>query len=353
MAYTLKQLQEEGIPRLLTGIQTNKDWEAKRNDILERWLNVIGPVPNPGQPKIEFQSIVREPDHFRIHLTYESANHDWVPANLLIPDDGGTELTPVNVEAELFTKKTKKRPAVLALHPTSNEGKDDVTLASGRVNRTYGLELVKRGYIVLAPDTITAGERVQPNEEPFHTASFYEKYPEWSAVGKMLVDHMYGVSLLERIASVHKIGAIGHSLGGYNAYFLAGIDKRVKAVVTSCGFAVFAGDPERDRWGRRSWFSHIPKVSDFLAKEEVPFEFNEIAALVAPTPFFLWMGQKDRIFPHWEPAAQAVADIDKLYTILDVEHQFKALIGNEGHDFPSEIRQSAYTFLDEKLNPEN
>ena len=31
------------------------------------------------------------------------------------------------------------------------------------------------------------------------------------------------------------IGAIGHSFGAYNAYFLAPFDARVKAIVASCG----------------------------------------------------------------------------------------------------------------------
>lgn len=349
MTYTLSQLHLEGIPHLLTGIKTAESWERKRKDILERWIGTIGQTSETVPINVVFHSVEKESEHFRVHLKYETVNDDWVPAYLLIPDDGERPLTMLNIEAELFSVKTVIRPAVLALHPTSPEGKDDITLSSGRTNRTYGLELVKRGYIVLAPDTITAGERVLADEDPFHTASFYNENPDWSAVAKMLVDHMHGVSLLEAIASVDKIGVIGHSLGGYNAYFLAGIDKRVAAIVCSCGFSVFANDPERERWGRRSWFSHIPKISDFLAEDKVPFEFNEIAGLVAPTPFFLWIGQKDKIFPHWESATQVVTDLDDLYTLLEAENQFKSLIGNSGHDFPRDIREAAYTFLDEKL----
>ncbi|WP_249365512.1 alpha/beta hydrolase [Cytobacillus citreus] len=347
----MKYLQEKGIPPLLKDIHTVEQWEVKRKTILDRWLEAIGPIPACDSVNVIFLSIDDEIDHFRIHLKYETVYEDWVTANLLIPNDGNGHLTLSNLEDALFSFKgaSKKKPAILALHPTSPEGKDDVTLTSGRVNRTYGLELVKRGYIVLAPDTITAGERVQSSEESYHTASFYERNPNWSAVAKMLVDHRQGVSVLSKITSVNNIGAIGHSLGGYNAYFLAGIDKRVKAVVCSCGFAVFANDPERERWGRRSWFSHIPKVSDYLLNNEVPFEFNEIAALVAPTPFFIWIGQKDKIFPHWEQMAAAVNDIDHLYTFLEEEIHFKSLIGNAGHDFPSEIRTLAYNFLDEKL----
>lgn len=351
MTYNLQRLQVEGIPRLLNEIATLTDWEEKRADIFQRWIDTIGHIPDCERNNFEFLSLDREIDHYRINLKYISAYDDWVTANLLIPIDINMNLTFTNLDTDLFTLHVNRMPAVLALHPTSPEGKDDITLTSGRVNRTYGLELVRRGYVVLAPDTITAGERIGKNDEPYHTASFYEKHPQWSAVAKMLTDHIQGMNLLSRMGLVDpsRIGTIGHSLGGYNAYFLAGIDKRVKAVVCSCGFATFANDPEKERWGRRNWFTHIPKVSDSLKNGEVPFEFNEIAALVAPTPIFMWMGQNDKIFPHWGTAATALYDINGLYTFLGAENQFTSYIGNSGHDFPLEIRQLAYSFLDQKL----
>ncbi|WP_062106855.1 alpha/beta hydrolase family protein [Bacillus niameyensis] len=348
MAYKLAQLQKEGIPSLLEGILTKDDWETKRKAIMADWLDVIGDLPECDSEKVEFLAIDEETDHVRIHLKYETVYEDWVTAYLLVP---AGVISGKYLEVELFstTPSKSQTPAVLALHPTEATGKGDIALESGRANRTYGLELVKRGFVVLAPDTITAGERIQRGEEAFHTGRFYEQYPEWSAVAKMLVDHRQGVSLLSKIPWVGNIGAIGHSLGGYNAYFLAGIDRRIKAVICSAGFATFTNDPERERWGKRDWFSHMPKVSEFLTDDEVPFEFHEIAGLAAPTPLFIWIGQNDRIFPHWKPALDAVNDLDRLYTILGEEASFKFYLGNVGHDFPCEIREWAYSFLDEHL----
>jgi dienelactone hydrolase len=356
--YCLSSLAAKGIPPLLEKVGSRDDWNRKRDYIQRTWIDCIGRLPQLVDAELTLDSWVHNEDHYLIRIRYSSVYDDWVPANLLIPKVGGVHITKDEQVKELLYSGIghagKSLPAVLALHPTSENGKDDISLTTGRENRQYGLELVKRGYVVLAPDTITAGERILGDDQPFHTASFYEKHSEWSAVGKMITDHQQGISLLEALQLVDpaRIGVIGHSLGGYNAYFLAGADKRIKAVVCSCGFSPLADDPETHRWGRREWFSHIPKLSDDINEGKTPFEFNEIAALVAPTPLFFWIGQNDRIFPHWKPAAEGIADLHSLYEWLGEEGKFSSLIGNSGHDFPTEIREIAYSFLDRWLYAE-
>lgn len=341
MSYLLSKLNSTGIPSLLDHVSTKEQWEEKRQAILEIWMEYIGTLPQ--RTAVEWETISETPleDHDRIHLRYTSAYGDHVTAFLLLP----AGYRAAGQGDTLY-------PAILAFHPTNAEGKIDVGTPEGRENRQYGLELVRRGYVVLVPDTITAGERIYT--DAFQTAPFYEKHPEWTAVGKMLIDHMYGVDLLCSLENVDskRIGAIGHSLGGYNAFFLAGADQRVRAIVSSCGFATFAGDPRPNRWGLRDWFSHIPRLTADIDQGLVPFEFHEICALAAPTPAFYWSGQQDRIFPHWQEISQAMADLKKLYAMLGAEDAFLYLMGSTEHDFPDYARHAAYQFFDRWLkNP--
>lgn len=352
--YTIKAIEKDGAQPLLQSIGNIDDWYKKRSKIHQDWLNCIGGLPPLVKPEMKINSWEIFTDYYLINICYATVFEDWVPANLLVPKLQQVEnLTSKSDVLHLLNcTNSKPFPAVIALHPTSDNGKEDICTTAGRKNRQYGLELVKRGYVVLAPDTITAGERVLPNDKPFQTSTFDKKHPEWSAVAKMIIDHQQGISLLEKLSIVDKtnIGAIGHSLGGYNSFFLAGVDRRIKAVVCSCGFSLFAQDPEQHRWGKREWFSHIPKISDYINEGIVPFEFTEIAALVAPTPLFMWMGQNDHIFPHWESAAKGLVELNTLYEWMETGERFTSLIGNSGHDFPSEIRQLAYSFLDQWLS---
>jgi len=339
VSYSLSELNSRGVPSLVEGLQDVKEWMGRRERILSEWLNYVEELPgNRGAVRWETLSEEEEECYVRLRIRYTVSDGDEVPAILLVPKavaGGGSG----------------KAPAVLALHPTAEAGKGDVATPAGRDNRRYGVELAERGYVVLAPDVIAFGERVFPGAQPYMTAPFYEQRSGWTAVGKMLFDHMHGLDLLESLPFVDadRIGAIGHSLGGYNAYFLAGLDRRVKAIAVSCGFTVFAGDPEPNRWGQREWFSHIPRISADLAEGRVPFEHHEIAALVAPTPFFNWNGTLDHIFPNWQRISEACAAIDELYRFLGAEGRFSYLWGNSGHDFPANIRESAYTFLDRHL----
>jgi hypothetical protein len=312
-------------------------WSLRRREIAEVWARYLGHMPERVDTDVRIESRTREADHVRIHLSYATGYGDRVPAYLLVPGDD--------------ERPQGRFPAVMALHPTHAAGKADVASPAARKNRAYGLELVSRGYVVLAPDTITAGERLMEGEEAFRTAPFYRKFPQSTAIGKMLHDHQQGLDVLASLAFVdaERIGAIGHSLGAYNAFILAGWDRRVKAVVSSCGLSPFAGDPDPNRWGLRDWFTHLPRISDDLARGEVPFEFHEIAALCAPTPMFQWSGQNDPIFPHWPNIAEALREIGRLYDMLGAGDRYVGLMGYAGHDFPREIRLSAYRFLDQWL----
>ena len=322
---------------LMQGLAEPADWERKSGEIRRKWLELMGGLPQREAVRYERLSTTVEASHTRHHIRYDAAYGDQVTAYLLIP-----HVNPYPAQG---------LPAVIALHPTANSGKDDIALHSGRASRRYALELAERGYVVLAPDTITAGERKADGTEYFHTALFDEQYPEWSAVGKMLSDHLHGVDLLCSLAEVdtEKIGAIGHSLGGYNGYFLAGMDSRVKAVAVSCGLSTIYGDADSNRWGRRDWFTHLPKVTEMMNQGTISFDFHEIAALVAPAPFFCWIAQQDQYMPHWQEIGQAAEELKQLYEYLDVPDQFQAYIGTAKHDFPDEMRSLAYRFLDRWL----
>jgi dienelactone hydrolase len=342
MGYRLSQLTEATFPRLLDGISNIEQWEAKRERIKAVWRQAIGWMPAAVPLAYTIVSERYETDHIRIHLTYETGFGDQVYAYLLIP---GAQLNP----------QGKRYPAMLALHPTDKHGKADIATSEGRANRQYALELVSRGYVVLAPDTITTGERIYPDAEAFQTAPFYAAFPESTAVGKMIHDHQQGLDLLQALPYVdpQRIGAIGHSLGAYNAYFLAAVDDRIKVVVSSCGLCPFMQDPTPDRWGQRDWFSHIPKLTEHINEDDVPFEFHEIMALVAPRPLLNWFTQNDAIFPNWQAAAFASNDIHNVYQWLGHQECYVSLLGNEGHDFPRRIRTLSYQFIDHWLMEED
>ena len=339
--YVLSRLNKEGLPSLLADVKTADDWQAKCDAIRRVWMSYVGELPPRPPAKYRVLAETEMEDHVRQKIVYDTVYNDRITAYLLIPNQakGGG----------------RTHPAVLALHPTNAEGKDSVATPEGRKNRTYGYELVRRGYVVLAPDAMTSGERIFEGLAHFRDAPFYRRHPNWSTVGKNLVDHMQGVDLLadHPLVDPQRIGAIGHSFGAYNAYFLAGADPRIRAYVSSCGFSPFTGSTDARHWGIRDWYTHLPKVQKDLDQDRVPFEFHEIVALTAPIPAFFYAGQRDHIFPHWKSIGEGMAQVHDLYAFLKAEERFTSMIGAGGHDFPPPVRNMAYDFLDQWLKGKN
>lgn len=134
------------------------------------------------------------------------------------------------ISAWLFVPHLKEEmPVVLCCHSRVPQGKDEMTGLKGPSPMAFAQLFAERGYITLAPDCITAGERSPGRAEPYHTENFYKEYPKSSLLGKMLADHVYGLDMLSEMNLVDnaRMAVIGHGLGGTNALLLAAFDERI------------------------------------------------------------------------------------------------------------------------------
>jgi len=318
-------------------------WEEQRNVILPVWRDYLGEMDEPGSGEITVRHGEQEPEarieRRQVHIDGGAAGP--IPAEILVP---------LHVE--------QPRAGIVACHTTHVEGKRAVSTATGERRWPYGLELAMRGYIVAVPDMLAAGERVLPGSEPLRTAAFYQANPRSTMLARNHVDMVSTVNALCGMPEVDptRIGAIGLSLGGYTAIFLAGLDARVGAVVNACGFAPFRHDPRPTRWGLRGGtarladgYTHLPRINSDLARGRVPFEMTQIAALVAPTPMFNYFAQLDSIFSNWKAIGDAFGELGRLYTSLGHEDRFVSLMGWGPHAFPAGIREQSYAFLDRWL----
>jgi dienelactone hydrolase len=158
--------------------------------------------------------------------------------------------------------------------------------------------LVKRGIAVLAYDQIGFGTRLRD------VRRFYERYPQWSLMGKMVADARAAVDALARLEEVDasRIFLMGYSLGAKVGLLAAAFDDRVKAVAAVCGFEALRLDrPEKGAEGLRH-YSHlhglIPRFGFFLGQESrLPFDYEEVLALVAPKPALIVAPTLDRYAP--------------------------------------------------------
>lgn len=177
-------------------------------------------VPNSSD-NVEYRVLetIKEDGYTRQLIEYDSFG-DKVIAFLLLP-----EIIDNN-------------PAILINHQHNREhhlGKSEVCGLAGNPLQAFGPELVKRGFVVLAPDSICFEERRKnPNVEGF---DFWQHFNEMCyrmingnyLMKKVLNDTMSGITLLYNLSGVDnkRIGTLGHSYGGNTVLFLSALDKRI------------------------------------------------------------------------------------------------------------------------------
>lgn len=329
----LLQLGPPGARQAVTSLEL---WEEKRAAVRAILDDFLGPFPKERCP---LQATVEEEEDLgtyrRLKVSYNTLSAERVPAYLLIP--GGS---------------TKPQPAVVVLHQTVPQGKDEVVGISGRKEMAIARHLVERGYVVLAPDGIAAGERIDPGLEAYDTAGIYRRYPDWNALGIMVWESMRAVDFLctRPECDKERIGAIGHSHGGYGSIFLGAYDNRVRCIVSSCGLLPIRDDPNPYRWARLEWFIFLPRLRPYITHGRLPFDFDDIMALIAPRPLLNCSAWNDEIFPNSQSVVPCIERVRQVYeTIYGAGDRVQNIMHNEGHGFPGRVRERAYDWLDRHL----
>jgi dienelactone hydrolase len=146
-----------------------------------------------------------------------------------------------------------------------------------------------------------------------------------------------------------RIGVIGHSLGGHNALFLAAFEPRVRAVVTSCGFNSFFKYMGGDLTGW-SHAGYMPRIASVYDRDpgQMPFDFTEVLAAVAPRPVFINAPRRDDNF-ELSGVHDCVAAARPVYALLGAADALVLETPEAGHDFPPAVRERAYAWLEQVL----
>lgn len=317
-------------------VTNKKEWEKKREEVLNNMQLVMGKVPPRQKKKLHVvytDSAVYE-KYVRYSINFEAAPSEKVFAYLYRPKN-----------------KSMLSPAMLALHGTGIEGKKIIDGVTSIKNRAYAKELAERGYVVISPDYPSMGEL-----ENYDFAN--DRYD--SGTMKGIFNHISCVDILQSLPYVDKkrIGVIGHSLGGHNALFVAAFDPRIKVIVSSCGWTLMdyyhPGEQVTAGYGGRlgPWAQerYMPFIRDKynLDVEKIPFDFDEIIASLAPRPFYSNSPVSDLNFSI-EGVRKGISHVREVYRFLDSEDHLKIVYPQASHDFPSDIREDAYRFIDKYL----
>ncbi len=322
-------------------LATAREHGIRRQQILRQMEQVMGALPS---------SAIRAPLDVRIE-SIEETEHYWrvklsYTAETASAGTAAADSTPDRVPAYLLVpyQSSEALPAMLCLHQTDFEfGKGSVCGLGGRATLYYAHELAEAGYVCLAPDYPGFADYA------YDFASDRERYA--SGTMKAIWNNIRAIDLLEALPCVNRerIGAIGHSLGGHNALYTAAFDQRVRCVITSCGFNAFA-----DYYGGdlKGWSSdrYMPRIASQYGAvpQQMPFDFPEVLAAIAPRPLFVNAPLHDSNFAV-DGVRKCEAALRPLLELLGKSAATRFVYPDEQHDFPDAVRAEAYVWLKETL----
>ncbi|MDR0833032.1 MAG: alpha/beta fold hydrolase [Candidatus Symbiothrix sp.] len=157
------------------------------------------------------------------------------------------------------------------------------------------LALAKAGYAVLAYDQSGFGTRWSEAEQ------FYDRFPHWSRLGKMLEDLHNAVDALQTdtVVDANQISVFGYTLGGTLGLYAAALDERIAGVVSISGFTPMRSDTPDKGMSGMTRYSHlyglIPRIGLFAGHEsQLPYDYDDLIALIAPRPVLIVQPRQDR-----------------------------------------------------------
>ena len=311
----LQQQYENIIPEFRFQARNRNEWEKWRNGLRDALVRDLGGFP---EKKGSLKTTVieeREYEEYRLQkITYQMDESLPVPAYVLIPKT-----------------ESRKMPAVIACHGHGrgcnemlglNPDGTDITGDPGYQKR-FPVELVKRGFLVIAPEFLGFGERrLKADKEKQADNSCYNISTNLLMMGRTMAgsriyDAICAIDYLEsrEEVDIKRIGCMGISGGGLVSGFTGAIDDRIKATVVSGYTNTF----------KDSIMSIFHCVDNFIPGILKHAELPDILGLIAPKPLLIESGTDDPIFPI-EVTRESYEQIGKVYRLLESEDKLD-------HDF--------------------
>lgn len=285
------EIVHEDVRRTLANAPLSMIFEGKTPAEFLEWRRQFGQKLNellghstpPKEWEVTEESKTQLDDHLRLELLLHAENIPVLPVYLLIPND---------------FREGGKTAGVLCVHGHGDFGNDTVAgrsdlpgvaAAVRSSNYDYGLQFVRRGYVVVAPCMIPFGRRVNRKAYGGNDPCAVN-FVRMQAVGQLpitanLRDLRWCIDLLQQRPEVNgdRIGCAGLSYGGRMTMLVSAIDERIKVAAVSGALNLMQ---ERMSLRHSCGSQMIPGLLNYG-------DYSEIGSLIAPRPCVWETGSKD------------------------------------------------------------
>ncbi len=291
----------------------------------------MGAFPEKNPLNAEITGTV-EGDGFSVEkVVYQSQPGFYVTAALFIPDD-----------------LKEKAPAILYCSGHTYES------FRSKVYQHMIINLVNKGFIVLAFDPVGQGERLQylneeQNRSIFDTPTHEHSYPGGQCFisGSSIARHMIwdGIRSIDYLVSrpevdPERIGITGRSGGGTQSAYIAAFDDRVKAAAPECYITSF--EYLFKTIGPQDAEQNLP----FFLEEQL--DLADLLEVRMPRPALIISTTND--FFSIQGARETFVEVKKAYETYGYPERIQMAEDIGGHESTSGNREALYAFFQEALH---
>ncbi|MFC2124868.1 alpha/beta hydrolase family protein [Bacteroidota bacterium] len=329
-AEELHDIRDQEIARL----ETKEDWLARQEWVKNRLNELVGPFPEktPLNPRI---TEVVQKDGYRIEkVVFESMPGFYVVGCVFIPD-----------------KIKGKAPAILNVIGHNQEA------FRAELYQLVYMNLVKKGFIVLAIDPIGQGEDVQFFDPEIGESGF-------SKVGYTVVEHCYagnlaflsgktlaryftwdGIRSIDYLVSrpdvdPERIGVTGFSGGGTVTSYVSAMDDRVKVSVP-CSWSTACRRHTETKGTQDA-------ETNFVGGLKAGITFEDLLEVRAPKPTLMTFTSRDE-YLSIQGAREAFQEARKVYKAHGKEDNIQLVEDDYKHWLTPKIRLAIYKFFMDHL----
>ena len=315
----------------LTDIKTVEDWNQKKGQYRAELLEMLGLSPFPERTPLQ-PEITQRIDHgdFTVEAVhFQSRPGLYVTGNLYVPK-----------------KVDKPLPAILYVCGHGRVVKDGISYGNKAHYQHHGGWFARNGYVCLTIDTLQLGEIEGLHHGTHHLGMWWWSGRGYTPAGVEAWNCIRALDYLQSRPEVdpERLGVTGRSGGGAYSWWIAAIDERIKAAVPVAGIT--------------SMHNHVVDgcveghCDCMYMVNTYGWNFEKVAALVAPRPLLISNTDKDRIFP-----LDGVVDVynktRRIYELVGATDHIGLQISEGPHHDTQELRVAAFHWFNRFLKNEN
>ncbi len=319
------QIEREGS---LATVRTAEQWLEQKAEARRQLAEMLGldPLPErtPLQPVVTGTVDAGDVAVERLH--FQSRPGLYVTANFYRPK----------------ASPEKPLPAILYVcgHGRMKEG--DVSFGNKTVYHHHGLWFARNGYVCLIIDTLQLGEIEGEHHGTHHLGKWWWISRGYTSAGVEAWNCMRALDYLETRPEVDmkRVGVTGRSGGGAYSWWVAALDERIAVAAPTAGIAdlrnhVVDGCVE----------GHCDCMFQVNTHR---WDYDRVAALVAPRPLLICNTDKDRIFP-LDGVVRVYQSVRRLYRLLDAEKNIGLHIAEGPHLDMQPLNTGAFHWFERHL----